>query len=127
MGEEHHNSQSKQEWEGFQTLKTLDPELEAQVMTALGQIIDPELGVDIVNLGLVYKLLINQDNHLMVIMTLTTPFCPLADSIFEAVEKQLSMIPSITSSETKLTFEPVWTTECMSRFARIALGISKKQ
>lgn len=93
------------------------------IMAALEQVIDPELGIDIVNLGLVYGVDLFEGGHWVINMTLTTMGCPLADVITEEVMNALKPIPEIETSEVKLVWYPAWDTSKMSRYARIALGI----
>lgn len=104
-------------------------ELEAEaikerVLAALETVIDPELGIDIVNLGLVYEVEFDAETGNTVIkMTLTTMGCPLADVLTESIHEALSDIPEVKNPEVKLVWYPAWTTDKMSRYARIALGI----
>ncbi|MBM6613697.1 metal-sulfur cluster assembly factor [Desemzia sp. RIT804] len=93
------------------------------IMAALEQVIDPELGIDIVNLGLVYGVDLFEGGHCVINMTLTTMGCPLADVITEEVMNALKPISKIETSEVKLVWYPAWDTSKMSRYARIALGI----
>ena len=84
---------------------------------------DPELNVDIVSLGLIYKIDIDLKNKKAIIeMTLTTPTCPLADLILDDVKFALSKIKSLESIDVNLTFDPPWTPERMSPEAKEKLG-----
>ena len=98
-------------------------ELKGCIMTALEQVIDPELNIDIVNLGLVYAIELMDENHCVIKLTLTTMGCPLADTITDDIMTAMQSIPEITSTEVKLVWYPAWDTSRMSRYARIALGI----
>ncbi|MCI3029661.1 MAG: metal-sulfur cluster assembly factor [Desemzia incerta] len=98
-------------------------EISQRIMAALEQVIDPELGIDIVNLGLVYGVELLEEGHCVVKMTLTTMGCPLADVITEEIMKALKSVPEVQTSEVKLVWYPAWDTSKMSRYARIALGI----
>lgn len=101
-------------------------ELEAikeSVLAALEQVIDPELGIDIVNLGLIYEVLLEKNGYCQINMTLTTMGCPLADIIHDEVQRALKTIPEVKETAIKLVWYPAWSTERMSRYARIALGI----
>ncbi|SDQ06371.1 metal-sulfur cluster assembly factor [Carnobacterium viridans] len=98
-------------------------ELKGCIMTALEQVIDPELNIDIVNLGLVYAIELMDENHCVIKLTLTTMGCPLADTITNDIMTAMQSIPEITSTEVKLVWYPAWDTSRMSRYARIALGI----
>lgn len=98
-------------------------ELKGCIMTALEQVIDPELNIDIVNLGLVYAIELMDENHCVIKLTLTTMGCPLADTITNDIMTAMQSISEITSTEVKLVWYPAWDTSRMSRYARIALGI----
>ncbi|WP_407370500.1 metal-sulfur cluster assembly factor [Carnobacterium sp.] len=98
-------------------------ELKGRIMTALEQVIDPELNIDIVNLGLVYAIELMDENHCVIKLTLTTMGCPLADTITNDIMTAMQSIPEITSTEVKLVWYPAWDTSRMSRYARIALGV----
>ncbi|MBP1040666.1 metal-sulfur cluster assembly factor [Vagococcus sp. BWB3-3] len=103
-----------------------DEEMEAikeRIVTALETVIDPELGIDIVNLGLIYEVEFASDGFCTIKMTLTTMGCPLADVLTENIHEALKEVPEVTDSEVKLVWYPAWTTDKMSRYARIALGI----
>lgn len=98
-------------------------ELKGCIMTALEQVIDPELNIDIVNLGLVYAIELMDENHCVIKLTLTTMGCPLADTITNDIMTAMQSISKITSTEVKLVWYPAWDTSRMSRYARIALGV----
>ncbi|QII82745.1 metal-sulfur cluster assembly factor [Jeotgalibaca arthritidis] len=104
------------------TLEEIE-EIKERVLMALEQVIDPELGIDIVNLGLIYEVLIEENGFCQVNMTLTTMGCPLADVITDEIHRALKSVPEVTDIKVKLVWYPAWTTERMSRYARIALGI----
>ncbi len=98
--------------------------IKERVLDALETVIDTELGIDIVNLGLVYEVEFDAETGNTVIkMTLTTMGCPLADVLTESIHEALSDIPEVKNPEVKLVWYPAWTTDKMSRDARIALGI----
>ena len=90
-----------------------------RILEALEMVIDPELGIDIVNLGLIYDIRFEQDGSTEIDMTLTTIGCPLADLLTD----QMKEVPEVTKTEVKLVWTPAWSVEKMSRYARIALGI----
>ena len=94
-----------------------------RILEALEMVIDPELGIDIVNLGLVYEIRFEQDGKTEIDMTLTTMGCPLADLLTDQIHDAMKDVPEVTSVEVKLVWYPAWTVEKMSRYARIALGI----
>lgn len=97
--------------------------IKERILTALESVIDPELGIDIVNLGLIYEIDFAQSGDTVIKMTLTTMGCPLADILTEQIHEALKEVPEVTNSEVKLVWYPAWTTDKMSRYARIALGI----
>lgn len=98
-------------------------EIQERILTALETVIDPELGIDVVNLGLIYEVDLAKDGFCTVKMTLTTMGCPLADVLTQNIYDALKEVPEITGTEVKLVWYPAWTTDRMSRYARIALGI----
>ncbi len=92
------------------------------IRAALGTIKDPELGLDLVSLGLVYHLQLRHD-VVSVRMTLTTPGCPLAGTIVEDVRRTVGRLPGITSVEVDLTFDPPWTPDRMTPAAKELLAM----
>ena len=95
-----------------------------RILESLEQVFDPELGIVIVNLGLIYEIRFNEENgETEIDMTLTTMGCPLADLLTDQIHDALEEIPEVTKVEVKLVWYPAWTVEKMSRYARIALGI----
>ncbi|RHW43192.1 metal-sulfur cluster assembly factor [Neobacillus notoginsengisoli] len=101
----------------------MDKELKDSMMGALELVIDPELGVDIVNLGLVYDVEMDEEGKALVTMTLTSMGCPMAGTIVDQVKRALADIPEVKDVDVNLTFNPPWTKEMMSRYAKIALGV----
>ena len=100
-------------------------EIKNKILNALEEVIDPELGIDIVNLGLVYEIHFDGETGATIIdMTLTTMGCPLADLLTDQIHDVLVEVEEVTSVDVKLVWYPAWTVEKMSRYARIALGIS---
>ncbi|HRL51559.1 MAG: metal-sulfur cluster assembly factor [Enterococcus sp.] len=99
-------------------------EIKDRITTALETVIDPELGIDIVNLGLIYEVdFTGETGEAIVKMTLTTMGCPLADVITDNIHDALADVEEVKNVEVKLVWYPAWTTDRMSRYARIALGI----
>jgi metal-sulfur cluster biosynthetic enzyme len=94
---------------------------EADVLAALQTVYDPELGLDIVSLGLIYDIKIHEDT-VQVLMTLTTPGCPMHDAIGIGAEWTLKQLPGINNVEIQLTWDPPWDPSHMSEAARFALG-----
>lgn len=97
--------------------------IKEEILTALETVIDPELGIDIVNLGLIYEIEFDETGETVIKMTLTTMGCPLADILTEQIHQAVADIPEVKNVEVKLVWYPAWTTDKMSRYARIALGI----
>ncbi|MGT2887487.1 metal-sulfur cluster assembly factor [Streptococcus didelphis] len=94
-----------------------------RILEALEMVIDPELGIDIVNLGLIYEIRFEKNGYTEIDMTLTTMGCPLADLLTDQIYDALRDVPEVTKAEVKLVWYPAWSVEKMSRYARIALGI----
>ena len=98
--------------------------IKTRILESLEQVIDPELGIDIVNLGLIYEIRFDETNgETEIDMTLTTMGCPLADLLTDQIYDAMSDVPEVTKTDVKLVWYPAWTVEKMSRYARIALGI----
>ena len=97
--------------------------LKENIMGALENVIDPELGIDIVNIGLVYDVDIDDDGLATVTMTLTSMGCPLAGHIEADIRRALSDIPEVKETQVNIVWDPPCSTEKMSRYAKIALGI----
>jgi len=93
------------------------------ILEKLKEVIDPEIGIDVVNLGLVYELKINPDNTVYVKMTMTTPGCPLTMWLLQAVEQKILEIPGVKDAEIELTFDPPWTPDRISEEVKKRLGM----
>ncbi|QHT59832.1 DUF59 domain-containing protein [Paenibacillus lycopersici] len=91
---------------------------EDRVMAALEEVIDPEIGVNIVDLGLVYAVDVSQDGKAVIEMTLTIPECPLADQIVADTRQAAESVEGVREAEVKLVFEPKWTPARMNDEAR---------
>ena len=92
-----------------------------EVMDALREVIDPELGLDFVELGLIYDVAID-DGTVSVTYTLTTPGCPIGPQVSEQIEEFVSDLDDVNAVQSTLTFEPAWSPELMSDDAKFALG-----
>lgn len=101
----------------------MSKELEENIMGALENVIDPELGIDIVNLGLIYGVAIDDEGFCTVTMTLTSMGCPLAGHIEADIRRALADIPEIKELKVEIVWNPPWGKDKMSRYAKIALGI----
>lgn len=93
-----------------------------QVIAQLRKVIDPELGIDIISLGLVYKIRIDDDNSVHITMTLTVPGCPMHATITADVENTLRKLPWVSDCDVIVTFDPPWTPERMNDEARAVLA-----
>ena len=93
-----------------------------EIINKLLTIKDPELGINIYDLGLIYDIKIDEGNNVKIIMTLTTVNCPVADSFPLDIAKNITSLENIGQVKVKLTFDPPWNKDMMSDDARIALG-----
>lgn len=100
-----------------------EEQLYEAVITALKGVFDPEIPVNIYDLGLIYKVTINEDKHVDVDMTLTTPGCPVAQTFPGTVEQAVNQVEGVKDCTVELVWEPPWTQERMSEAARLELGI----
>ena len=94
-----------------------------KVVSVLKTIYDPEIPVDIYELGLIYDVFVNEDCDVKVIMTLTSPNCPLAESLPKEVEEKVESIKTIKSAKVEITFDPPWSKDLMSEEAKLELGL----
>ncbi|MDI6498373.1 metal-sulfur cluster assembly factor [Leuconostoc suionicum] len=101
----------------------MNKKVEAHIMDALTTVIDPELRVDIVNLGLINGVDINTKGDVTINMTLTTMGCPLISVLEEMIDEALKILPEVKSTRVELTWEPAWEIDRMSRYAKMALGL----
>ncbi len=97
-------------------------ELQEAVIAALKEIYDPEIPVNIYDLGLIYNVEVN-DGSAVVTMTLTTPHCPVAESMPQEVELRVEAVPGIRDAEVNLVWEPAWSPATMTDEARLELGM----
>ena len=97
--------------------------LQESVIDALKTIYDPEIPVDIYELGLIYDVAASEDGDVVVTMTLTTPNCPVAESMPGEVELRVLSVPGVRDAEVKLVWEPAWDPSKMSDEARLELGM----
>ncbi|NVK03516.1 MAG: SUF system Fe-S cluster assembly protein [Flavobacteriia bacterium] len=93
------------------------------VVDVLRTIYDPEIPVDIYELGLVYDVNVSDQGDVHVLMTLTSPNCPVAESLPVEVEEKVKTIDIVTTAEVEITFDPPWTKDMMSEEARLELGM----
>lgn len=101
----------------------MDEAVKENLLGALENVIDPELGIDIVNLGLIYDVELDDDGICTVTMTLTSMGCPLAGHIEQDIRRALADLPNIQDIVVNIVWDPPWGKDKMSRYAKIALGI----
>ena len=99
--------------------------LYGDVVLALKQVYDPEIPVNIYDLGLIYDIHIDKYRKVDILMTFTAPNCPMADEVMLDVKEQVSQVPGVTSCNIELTFEPVWDRSMLSEEARVELGLEE--
>jgi FeS assembly SUF system protein len=100
-----------------------EAELTARVVEALKTVRDPEIPINLIDLGLIYELLVNKDGTVYVEMTLTTPACPAAVALPGEVETAVGTVEGVKEVRVKVVWEPVWTQDRMSEEARLELGL----
>ena len=93
-----------------------------KIVRVLKTIFDPEIPVDIYELGLIYDVFVNQDNDVKILMTLTTPNCPVAESLPQEVKEKVRELDQVNEVELELTFDPPWTRDLISEEAKLELG-----
>lgn len=96
--------------------------LERDIVRALKQVYDPEIPVNIYDLGLIYELEVDEEGEVKVQMTLTAPNCPMADQLVEDVHEAVADTPGVTNVSIELVFEPAWDKSRMSEEALLELG-----
>tara|TARA_Y100001970_G_scaffold260801_1_gene343228 strand:- start:795 stop:1115 length:321 start_codon:yes stop_codon:yes gene_type:complete len=97
-------------------------QLKEKIVRSIKTVYDPEIPVDVYELGLIYEIKILDDNNVHVLMTLTSPSCPAAESIPSDVKNRVEMIKEINEVEVEITFDPPYTTDLMSEEAKLELG-----
>ncbi|RYZ79885.1 MAG: SUF system Fe-S cluster assembly protein [Proteobacteria bacterium] len=98
-------------------------ELGEKIVKVLKGIYDPEIPVDIYELGLIYDVMVNEDNEVKILMTLTSPNCPVAETLPREVEDKINKIDTVKSTEVEITFDPPWSKDLMSEEAKLELGM----
>jgi FeS assembly SUF system protein len=98
-------------------------ELENSIIETIKTIYDPEIPINIYDIGLIYEVNVNDDDSVGIVMTLTTPNCPVAESLPEEVKEKVSQVDGVQSVELELTFEPPWTQDMLSEEAKLELGL----
>ena len=107
-------------------VKELQP-MYAAVIQALKEVYDPEIPVNIYDLGLIYELNINKAREVSLLMTFTAPNCPMADQVMAEAKLAVEGVPGVTRCDIELTFEPVWDKSMRSEEARVELGLDSEE
>ena len=107
-------------------VQALQP-LYAAVIAAIKEVYDPEIPVNIYDLGLIYELTINKAREVSILMTFTAPNCPMADQVLMEVREGVEAVPGVTKCTIDLTFDPVWDRRMLSEEARVELGLDYEE
>ena len=97
-------------------------QLEEKVINMLKTVFDPEIPVDVYELGLIYDVSIDDENNVHIAMTLTSPSCPVAESLPVEVEEKVATVLEVKSAKVEITFDPPWEKSMMSEEAQLELG-----
>lgn len=97
-------------------------ELQKKIIESLKTVFDPEIPVNIYELGLIYDIIIDENNQVKIVMTLTAPACPIAEDIVKEVEEKVSNTEGVASAMVELTFDPPWDMTKMTLEAKMELG-----
>lgn len=104
--------------------ETIDTqELGEKIVKVLKTIYDPEIPVDIYELGLIYDVFVNENNEVKILMTLTSPNCPVAETLPVEVEEKVMSLNMVKDAEVEITFDPPWTQDLMSEEAKLEIGL----
>ncbi len=97
-------------------------ELGVKIVEVLKSIYDPEIPVDIYELGLIYDVMVSENNDVKILMTLTSPNCPVAETLPVEIEEKVKTLEEVKNAEVEITFDPMWTQDMMSEEAKLELG-----
>jgi len=100
------------------------PSIRERVVEALKTVFDPEIPVNIYDLGLIYEIDVNEDNHVYVKMTLTSPACPVAGTLPPEVERKVAAVEGVDSAGVELVWDPPWDQSKLSEAAKLQLGLT---
>ena len=98
-------------------------DLTEKIVSALKTVYDPEIPVDIYELGLIYDVFVNEEYDAKILMTLTSPNCPVAESLPAEVKDKVTSLKEINNTEVEINFDPTWTQDMMSEEAKLELGM----
>ena len=99
--------------------------IERDIIMALRQVYDPEIPVNVYDLGLIYEIKVDDDHNVYIQMTLTAPNCPMADYVVDQVKTAVEDVPGVVSARIDLVFEPIWDKSRMSEEALVELGLDE--
>ena len=102
----------------------MSKKLESEIVEAMKKVYDPEIPVNIYELGLIYKIDIQEDGNVEITMTLTSPFCPVAGSLPKEVAARASEVDGVKKANVELVFEPAWSMDLMSDEAKLKLNLT---
>lgn len=105
------------------TLRKKLEKIRDEVVEVLCEIYDPEIPVNIYSLGLIYDVEVREDHNIDITMTLTSPNCPVAETLPVEVEEKVKVIPDVTGAKVEIVFDPPWTKDMMSEEAKLELGM----
>jgi len=97
-------------------------ELAEKIVKVIKTVFDPEIPVDVYELGLIYDVFVNENYEVKILMTLTTPNCPVAETLPQEVEDKVKSLSIVTDAEVEITFDPPWSQDLMSDEAKLELG-----
>ena len=109
-----------------QDVQELQPLYDA-VIAAIKEVYDPEIPVNVYDLGLIYELTISKAREVFILMTFTAPNCPMADEVINEVQQTVEDVPGIAKCHIELTFEPAWDRSMLSEEARVELGLDYEE
>ncbi len=99
------------------------PDLESQIIETIKTVFDPEIPVNIYEMGLIYNIAVGENGHVDVIMTLTSPACPVAGTLPVDVQHKVEGVPGVETCDVDIVWDPVWNPSMMSEAARLELGL----
>ena len=115
-------------WHSIQKIKIMEQIIDTnllgeEIVKKLKTIYDPEIPVDIYELGLIYDVMVNEDYEVKILMTLTSPNCPVAETLPLEVEEKIKSIEHVKDADVEITFDPPWSKDLMSEEAKLELGM----